>query len=52
MPLTGWFSANVGRKRALLLAIGLFTAASLLCALSGTLADWLRCAPSRVWAAV
>jgi DHA2 family multidrug resistance protein len=39
MPLTGWFSANVGRKRSLLLAIGIFTAASLLCALSGTLAE-------------
>jgi len=39
MPLTGWVSANIGRKRALLWAIGVFTGASLLCALSGNLTE-------------
>lgn len=37
MPLTGWVSANLGRKRAFLYAVGLFTAGSLLCAVSQTL---------------
>jgi DHA2 family multidrug resistance protein len=39
MPLTGWFSANVGRKRAFLYAVGCFTAGSLLCALCTTLPE-------------
>jgi DHA2 family multidrug resistance protein len=37
MPLTGWLSANIGRKKALLSAIVLFTVGSLLCAASQTL---------------
>ena len=39
MPLTGWLATNFGRKRAFLYAVGVFTAGSLLCALSGTLAQ-------------
>src|SRR5947209_1651677 len=39
MPLTGWLATNLGRKRAFLYAVALFTAASLFCALSGTLAQ-------------
>lgn len=39
MPLTGWFAANVGRKRAFLYAVGVFTAGSLLCALSTSLPE-------------
>ncbi|HEY0394231.1 MAG TPA: DHA2 family efflux MFS transporter permease subunit [Candidatus Elarobacter sp.] len=37
MPLTGWFAANVGRKKAFLITIAVFTAGSLLCAMSTTL---------------
>ena len=37
MPLTGWVATNLGRKRAFLYAVTLFTAGSLLCAMSGTL---------------
>jgi len=37
MPLTGWLSTNIGRKKALLSAIVIFTAGSLLCAASQTL---------------
>lgn len=37
MPLTGWLSANIGRKKALLSAIAIFTVGSLLCAMSQTL---------------
>jgi len=39
MPLTGWLATNLGRKRAFLYAVTCFTAGSLLCALSGTLAQ-------------
>ncbi|GAC1582632.1 MAG: MDR family MFS transporter [Candidatus Elarobacter sp.] len=37
LPLSGWLAANVGRKRAFMLAIAVFTVASLACALSTTL---------------
>ena len=37
MPLTGWVATNLGRKRAFLYAVTVFTAGSLLCAVSGTL---------------
>jgi MFS transporter, DHA2 family, multidrug resistance protein len=39
MPLTGWFSANLGRKKAFLYAVGIFTAGSLFCALSTSLGE-------------
>lgn len=38
LPLSGWLAAYFGRKRAFLLALGLFTAASFACAISGSLA--------------
>ena len=38
MPLAGWLAANVGRKRSLIAALTLFTAASFLCAISTSLA--------------
>lgn len=37
MPLTGWLATNYGRKRAFLAAIVVFTAGSLLCAVSQSL---------------
>jgi DHA2 family multidrug resistance protein len=39
MPLTGWFSANIGRKRSFLIALGVFTGGSLLCAFAGNLTE-------------
>lgn len=39
MPLTGWFATNLGRKRAFLYALIIFTAASVFCAISGTLGE-------------
>jgi DHA2 family multidrug resistance protein len=39
MPLTGWFAANLGRKRAFLYALVTFTVASILCAISGSLPE-------------
>ena len=39
MPLTGWVATNLGRKRAFLYAVSIFTIGSLLCAMSGTLAQ-------------
>ncbi len=39
MPLTGWFAANLGRKKAFLYAVGVFTAGSLLCAISTSLPE-------------
>ena len=39
MPLTGWLATNLGRKRAFLYAVSIFTIGSLLCAVSGTLAQ-------------
>jgi MFS transporter, DHA2 family, multidrug resistance protein len=39
MPLTGWIATNIGRKKALTYAVICFTAGSLLCATSGTLAQ-------------
>jgi DHA2 family multidrug resistance protein len=39
MPLTGWFATNFGRKRAFMYAVGCFTVGSLLCAMSGNLAE-------------
>jgi MFS transporter, DHA2 family, multidrug resistance protein len=39
MPLTGWVATNLGRKRAFLYAVSVFTVGSLFCALSGTLAQ-------------
>ena len=37
MPLTAWLSSILGRKRMYLIAVGIFTGASLLCGLSRTL---------------
>jgi len=37
MPLSGWFAANVGRKRTFLISIAVFTGGSLLCAFCTTL---------------
>ncbi len=37
MPLTGWVATNLGRKRAILYAVTLFTIGSLFCAMSQTL---------------
>ncbi len=39
MPLTAWLSSVLGRKRMYLIAIAVFTAASLLCGLSRTLGE-------------
>ncbi|MDQ6941703.1 MAG: DHA2 family efflux MFS transporter permease subunit [Candidatus Eremiobacteraeota bacterium] len=39
MPLTGWIATNLGRKRAFLYAVVVFTVGSLFCAVSGTLAQ-------------
>jgi len=39
MPLTGWAATNLGRKRAFMYAVACFTVGSLLCAMSGTLAQ-------------
>ena len=39
MPLTGWLATNLGRKKAFLYAVICFTAGSLLCAVSQTLAE-------------
>jgi len=39
MPLTGWFATNLGRKKAFLYAVGIFTAGSLLCAISTSLGE-------------
>jgi DHA2 family multidrug resistance protein len=39
MPLTGWLATNLGRKRAFLAAIVLFTVGSLLCAMSQSLVE-------------
>ena len=39
LPLAGWLAANIGRKRAFMIAVAVFTLASLACALSGTLAQ-------------
>lgn len=36
-PVTGWFAQALGRKRLLLIAIGGFTVASMLCALAGSI---------------
>lgn len=37
LPLAGWLAANIGRKRAFIIAVSVFTVASLACALSGSL---------------
>ena len=37
LPLSGWLAANVGRKRAFIISVAVFTVASLACALSGSL---------------
>lgn len=39
MPLTGWLATNLGRKRAFSIAVVIFTAGSVLCAFSTTLAE-------------
>src|SRR6478672_5876253 len=37
LPMTGWLANQFGRKRLLMLAIGGFTTASVLCGLAGSL---------------
>jgi len=37
LPLSGWLAANVGRKRAFIISVAVFTLASLACAVSGSL---------------
>ena len=37
LPITGWLSSLMGRKRFFMICIGLFTAASLLCGIAPTL---------------
>jgi MFS transporter, DHA2 family, multidrug resistance protein len=39
MPLAGWFAANLGRKQSFLVSIAVFTAASVLCAMSSSLTE-------------
>ena len=37
MPLIGWLATNIGRKRAFMFAVWVFTIGSVLCALATTL---------------
>lgn len=39
LPMTGWLSAHLGRRRYFLLSIAVFTAASVLCGLATSLAE-------------
>jgi DHA2 family multidrug resistance protein len=41
LPITGWISSLLGRKRFFMICIGLFTAASLLCGMAPTLPSLL-----------
>ncbi|MGH9468384.1 MAG: DHA2 family efflux MFS transporter permease subunit [Terriglobales bacterium] len=43
LPLTGWISARIGRKRLLLTAVGGFTCASILCGFAPTLPALIAC---------
>ena len=43
MPLTGWISDRIGRKRLLLLSVGGFTLASMACGASLTLEEIILC---------
>ena len=43
LPITGWLSAHLGRRRYFLLSIAVFTAASVLCGLSGSLGMLIAC---------
>ncbi len=43
LPITGWLSAHLGRRRYFLLSIAVFTAASVLCGLSTSLGMLIGC---------
>jgi DHA2 family multidrug resistance protein len=43
MPLSGWFAARVGIKRMLLICVGGFTLASMLCGAAATLPEMVLC---------